>query len=107
MRRKQTAAFITLLLLSSLAFVSQTRPQSPVSSTDPTEAQGGAPPATDADEDQIPDQYESMHGIVVVIETPDGNVNVKGLDMNNGTDNMTDHDRDGAPALLELSLIHI
>ena len=101
MRRKQTAAFITLLLLSSLAFVSQTRPQSPVSSTDPTEAQGGAPPATDADEDQIPDQYESMHGIVVVIETPDGNVNVKGLDMNNGTDNMTDHDRDGAPALLE------
>ena len=41
MRRKQTAAFIVLLLLSSLAFVSQTRPQSPVDSTNPTDA-GGA-----------------------------------------------------------------
>ena len=101
MRRKQTAAFIVLLLLSSLAFVSQTRPQSPVDSTNPTDAQGGAPPATDADEDRIPDQYEAIYGEDIVIDTPEGGFVVLGLDMNNGTDNMSDHDRDGAVALLE------
>ena len=101
MRRKQTAAFIVLLLLSSLAFVSQTRPQSPVDSTNPTDAQGGAPPATDADEDRIPDQYEAIYGEDIVIDTPEGSFEVLGLDMNNGTDNMSDHDRDGAVALLE------
>ena len=101
MRRKQTAAFIVLLLLSSLAFVSQTRPQSPVDSTNPTDAGGGAPPATDVDEDRIPDQYESIYGENVIFEDPFGNFEVLGLDMNNGTDNMSDHDRDGAVALLE------
>ena len=101
MRRKQTAAFIVLLLLSSLAFVSQTRPQSPVDSTNPTDADGGAPPATDADEDRIPDQYESIYGEDIIIDTPEGSFEVLGLDMNNGTDNMSDHDRDGAVALLE------
>ena len=101
MRRKQTAAFIVLLLLSSLAFVSQTRPQSPVDSTNPIDAQGGAPPATDADEDRIPDQYESIYSETVVIEALGGDFEVLGLDMNNGTDNMSDHDRDGAVALLE------
>ena len=90
-----------LLLLSSLAFVSQTRPQSPVDSTNPTDAGGGAPPATDVDEDRIPDQYESIYGENVIFEDPFGNFEVLGLDMNNGTDNMSDHDRDGAVALLE------
>ena len=101
MRRKQTATFYCTTLLSSLAFVSQTRPQSPVDSTNPTDAQGGAPPATDADEDRIPDQYEAIYGEDIVFDTPGGSFEVLGLDMNNGTDNMSDHDRDGAVALLE------
>ena len=42
MRRKQTALLVSFLIFSSLAFVSQTRPQSPVSSTDPNEAEGTA-----------------------------------------------------------------
>ena len=47
MRRKQTALLVSLLIFSSLAFVSQTRPQSPVSSTDPNEAEGTESPVTD------------------------------------------------------------
>ena len=55
MRRKQTALLISFLILSSLAFVSQTRPQSPVSSTDPTLAEGTESPVTDQDGDLITD----------------------------------------------------
>ena len=49
MRRKQTALLMTVLILSSLAFVSQTRPQAPVENVDPGEAAGGGPPVTDED----------------------------------------------------------
>ena len=41
MRRKQTALLMTVLILSSLAFVSQPRPQAPVENVDPGEAAGG------------------------------------------------------------------
>ena len=41
-RRKQTAAFLAIIMLSSVLFLSQTRPQSPVGSTDPDDATGGA-----------------------------------------------------------------
>ena len=101
MRRKQTALLITLLLLSSLAFVSQTRPQSSVSSTDPITADRGGPPVTDEDGDRIPDLHESIFGDVRLIEDSIGIVSVNGLDPMNATDNMSDHDNDGASALLE------
>jgi len=52
MRRKQTALLMTVLILSSLAFVSQTRPQAPVENVDPGEAAGGGPPVTDEDGDK-------------------------------------------------------
>ena len=51
MRRKQTAAFLAIIMLSSVLFLSQTRPQSPVGTTNPEEATGGAPIAVDTDED--------------------------------------------------------
>ena len=101
MRRKQTALLMTILLLSSLAFVSQTRPQSSVSSTDPITADRGGPPVTDEDGDRIPDLHESIFGDVRLIDTSTGVVSVRGLDPTNGTDNMSDYDNDGASALLE------
>ena len=101
MRRKQTALLITLLILGSMAFVSQTRPQSSVSSTDPITADRGGPPVTDEDNDRIPDLHESIFGDARSIESTTGIISVKGLDPMNSTDNMSDHDRDGASALLE------
>ena len=59
MRRKQISALLlSFLMLASLAFVSQTRPQSSVSSIDPNVAEGGDPPITDQDGDLIPDMHE-------------------------------------------------
>ena len=101
MRRKQTALLITLLILGSMAFVSQTRPQSSVSSTDPITADRGGPPVTDEDGDKIPDLHESIFGDVRLIESSTGIISVSGLDPMNSSDNMSDHDRDGASALLE------
>ncbi|MBR84639.1 MAG: hypothetical protein CMA85_01675 [Euryarchaeota archaeon] len=101
MRRKQTALLITLLILGSMAFVSQTRPQSSVSSTDPITADRGGPPVTDEDNDRIPDLHESIFGDTRYVETSSGTISVRGLDPMNSTDNMSDHDRDGASALLE------
>ena len=68
MRRKQTALLVSLLIFSSLAFVSQTRPQSPVSSTDPNEAEGTESPVTDQDGDLVPDLYEVIYGESVEID---------------------------------------
>ncbi|MDP7388139.1 MAG: hypothetical protein QF746_04500 [Candidatus Thalassarchaeaceae archaeon] len=59
MRRKQTAAFLAIIMLSSVLFLSQTRPQSPVGTTNPEEAIGGAPIPVDTDEDLIPEVHES------------------------------------------------
>ncbi len=101
MRRKQTAFFVTLLILSSLVFVSQTRPQAPVSSVDPDETDQTGPMAVDQDEDLIPDIHEVIFMEPRLIETPFGIVVVDGLDPLNGSDNVTDFDRDGASALME------
>ena len=101
MRRKQTALLITMLILGSMAFVSQTRPQSSVSSTDPITADRGGPPVTDEDGDKIPDLHESIFGDVRLVESSSGIISIRGLDPMNSTDNMSDHDRDGASALLE------
>ena len=101
MRRKQTAFFVTLLILSSLVFVSQTRPQAPVSSVDPPDLPGSGPMAVDQDEDLIPDIHEVIFSEARHIDTPFGVVVVEGLDPMNGSDNITDFDRDGASALME------
>ena len=101
MRRKQTALLLTLLILGSMAFISQTRPQSSVSSTDPITADRGGPPVTDEDGDQIPDLHESIFGSTRLVESSTGVISVHGLDPMNSTDNMSDHDSDGASALLE------
>ena len=101
MRRKQTAFLVTLLILSSLVFVSQTRPQAPVSSVDPPDVPGSGPMAVDQDEDLIPDIHEVIFSESRHIDTPFGVVVVEGLDPMNGSDNITDFDRDGASALME------
>lgn len=101
MRRKQTAFFVTLLILSSLVFVSQTRPQAPVSSVDPPDQPGSGPMAVDQDEDFIPDIHEVIFGEARHIDTPFGIIVIDGLDPMNGSDNITDFDRDGASALME------
>ena len=90
MRRKQTAFFVTLLILSSLVFVSQTRPQAPVSSVDPPDIPGSGPMAVDQDEDLIPDIHEVIFSEARHIDTPFGVVVVQGLDPMNGSDNITD-----------------
>jgi len=102
MRRKQTALLMTVLILSSLAFVSQTRPQAPVENTNPSEAAGGGPPVTDEDGDRIPDFHEAvLFGEDIILDTGSEILRISGLDSKNGTDNMSDHDNDGASALLE------
>ena len=102
MRRKQTALLMTVLILSSLAFVSQTRPQAPVENVDPGDAAGGGPPVTDEDGDKIPDFHEEiLFGEDIILNLGTEIISISGLDSRNGTDNMSDHDRDGASALLE------
>lgn len=102
MRRKQTALLMTVLILSSLAFISQTRPQAPVENVDPGEAIGGGPPVTDEDGDKIPDFHEEiLFGEDIILNLDDEILVISGLDSRNGTDNMSDHDNDGASALLE------
>ena len=59
-------------MLSSVLFLSQTRPQSPVGTTNPEEAIGGAPIAVDTDEDQIPDVHESAFSEPLRIATLEG-----------------------------------
>ena len=93
---------MTVLILSSLAFVSQTRPQAPVENTNPGEAAGGGPPVTDEDGDRIPDFHEAvLFGEDIILDTGSEILRISGLDSKNGTDNMSDHDNDGASALLE------
>ena len=101
MRRKQTAFLVTLLILSSLVFISQTRPQSPVSSIDPIDTTGEGLVAVDQDEDRIPDVHEVIFGDSRTIETPFGEIIINGLDPMNGSDNVSDLDNDGASALME------
>ena len=104
MRRKQTAFFVTLLILSSHVFVSQTRPQAPVSSVDPPDQPGSGPMAVDQDEDLIPDIHEVIFGEARHIDTPFGIIVMDGLDPMNGSDNITDFDRDGAVSYTHLTL---
>ena len=101
MRRKQTALLISLLILSSLAFISQTRPQSPVSSTDPNLAEGTDSPVTDQDGDLIPDIYEVIFGEDFTLELANYETSIEGLNPSDSTDNSTDNDRDGLTALQE------
>lgn len=101
MRRKQTALLVSILVLSSLAFVSQTRPQSPVSSTDPNQAEGIESPVTDQDGDLIPDLYEVIFGEPLVLDSTTFGGSILGLDPSDATDNITDYDRDGLNALQE------
>ena len=101
MRRKQTAAFLAIIMLSSVLFLSQTRPQSPVGTTNPEEATGGAPIAVDTDEDLIPDVHESAFSEPLHIATLEDDFIVMGLDPLDSTDNLSDYDRDGASALQE------
>lgn len=100
-RRKHSALLISFFVLSSLAFVSQTRPQSPVSSTDPNQADGVQPPVTDQDGDLIPDLYEVIFGDDFLLENQLVSLPISGLDPSDSTDNTSDHDRDGLTALQE------
>ena len=78
MRKKQISALLlSFLILSSLAFVSQTRPQSSVSSINPDDAEGGEPPITDQDGDMIPDMHEFIFGDDINIELNNFNMIIK------------------------------
>ena len=101
MRRKQSALLISLLVLLSLAFVSQTRPQSPVSSIDPDLAEGQEAPVTDQDSDQIPDLYEVIFSDDISLSTTTEDIVIRGLEPSDSTDNNSDNDRDGLSALQE------
>ena len=102
MRRKQISALLlSFLMLASLAFVSQTRPQSSVSSIDPNVAEGGDPPITDQDGDLIPDMHEFIFSEDINLQINSFNLVIEGLDSYNATDNVTDRDKDGASALME------
>ncbi len=100
-RRKQTALIISILMISSLVFISQTRPQSPVSSTNPILAEGNESPVTDQDGDSIPDLYEVIFGDTLVQEINTQKIIVDGLNPSDSTDNTSDNDRDGLTSLQE------
>ena len=101
MRRKQTALLITLLILGSMVFVSQIRPNSPVQSVHPGDTTGEGPPITDRDKDGMPDLHEDAFSEPVFLDMGDRSRTIPGLDADNGTDNQSDHDFDGLTALME------
>ena len=101
MRRKQTALLITLLLIGSMVFVSQVRPNSPVQSIHPGDTTGEGPPITDRDKDGMPDLHEEAFSESIFLDLGDRSRTVPGLDADNGTDNQSDHDFDGLTALME------
>ena len=68
MRRKQTALLITLILLGSMVFVSQVRPNSPVQSIHPGDTTGEGPPITDRDKDGMPDLHEEAFSEPIVLD---------------------------------------
>ena len=92
---------VAILLFSSLGFLSQTRPQSQVSTIHPDDADGGGPPVTDQDKDGIPDLHEELFSPVRNLTFEGGIFTVLGLDPTNGSDNISDHDNDGLSALQE------
>jgi len=101
LRNKQTALIITMILFGSLGFLSQTRPQSQVSTIHPDDADGGGPPVTDQDKDGIPDLHEELFQAIRNITFEGGIHQVMGLNPKNGSDNVSDNDQDGLTALQE------
>ena len=101
MRRKQTALLIALLILGSMVFVSQIRPNSPVQSVHPGDTTGEGPPITDRDKDGMPDLHEDAFSESELLDMGDRSRTIPGLDPDNGTDNQSDHDYDGLTALME------
>ena len=101
MRRNQTVLIITLLLLSSLTFVSWTRPTSEVDSVHPDDTTGEGPPVTDTDKDTIPDLHEQMYSSERNITLDEVIYTIPGLDYQNASDNESDFDQDGLNALEE------
>ena len=101
MRRKQTALLMTLLIVGSMVFVSQIRPNSPVQSVHPGDTTGEGPPITDRDKDGMPDLHEEAFSEAIFLDQGDRSRTVQGLDSDNGTDNQSDHDFDGLTALME------
>ncbi|MDP6905789.1 MAG: hypothetical protein QF440_00030, partial [Candidatus Thalassarchaeaceae archaeon] len=101
MRRKQTALLISLLIIGSMIFVSQIRPNNPVESVHPGDTTGEGPPVTDHDKDGMPDLHEEMFSESVFMDLGDRSKEIRGLDMLNGSDNSSDYDMDGLTALME------
>ncbi|MDP6899235.1 MAG: hypothetical protein QGF94_00150 [Candidatus Thalassarchaeaceae archaeon] len=101
MRRKQTALLISLLILGSMVFVSQIRPNSPVESVHPGDTTGEGPPITDHDKDGMPDLHEEAFSESIYLDLGDRSKTIVGLDWQNGSDNSSDHDMDGLTALME------
>ncbi|MEC7704020.1 MAG: hypothetical protein VX906_02130, partial [Candidatus Thermoplasmatota archaeon] len=90
MRRKQTALLMTLLIVGSMVFVSQIRPNSPVQSVHPGDTTGEGPPITDRDKDGMPDLHEEAFSEAIFLDQGDRSRTVQGLDSDNGTDNQSD-----------------
>ncbi len=101
MRRKQTVILVTLLVLGSMVFVSQSRPNSPVESVHPDDTTGEGPPITDTDKDLIPDLHEEAFSQAINLTLDDVTLVINGLDFQNGSDNQSDFDNDGLTALAE------
>ena len=101
MRRRQTALLLVFLLVSGLSFASQTRPSAEVGSVNPDDTTGIGPPITDQDKDGIPDLHEELFSPIRNISYMGGIRQIQGLDPNNGSDNISDFDRDGLDALME------
>ena len=101
MRRKQTALLITAIILGSMVFASQIRPNSSVDSVNPNDANEGGPPVTDHDKDGMPDLHEEAFSESIDLQLGDRSMTVPGLDWQNGSDNSSDADNDGLTALME------
>ena len=88
-------------MLSGLSFASQTRPSAEVLTVNPGDTEGEGPPVTDQDKDGIPDLHEELFSPLVNVSYRGDIVSILGLDPTNGSDNVSDHDRDGLNALME------
>ena len=101
LRRRQTALLLVVLMLSGLSLHPKHVHLQRFSRLIQEILKEKASPVTDQDKDGIPDLHEELFSPLVNVSYRGDIVSILGLDPTNGSDNVSDHDRDGLNALME------
>ena len=95
-RRSQSTLLMTVIVVSSLFFMSQFPAISNVATMHPDDTDEAKPPTTDTDGDQIPDVHENLFSEWMNWTAIDGrDVSIMGLNRDDATDANLDRDLDG------------